>query len=259
MSDFSSTSSEFFPPSSSVPEETSNWVDGDDSTPTSSKFDNSPTSPPFPSPSRSHLKSLILVETAFLASAASLIWFVNYYFPMGPVLRVFFPLPMALLYLRWGKRAAIMGAVASFLLLSVLMGPTRSIVFLIPFGWLGVVLGATWKRHAPWWVSIGLGALIAAFGFFFRYWLLSILLGRDLWAYATVQITAVAEWLFIKLGILAQPDLILVQAIAVLLILINSIVYLFVVHLVTLLLFDRLNTPIPRPPNWVQVLLDYEG
>ncbi|HBW58514.1 MAG TPA: DUF2232 domain-containing protein [Oscillatoriales bacterium UBA8482] len=203
-------------------------------------------------------KSLILVETAFLASAASLIWFVNYYFPMGPVLRLFFSLPMALLYLRWGKRAAVMGAVASFLLLSVLMGPTRSIVFVIPYGWLGVVLGGMWKRKSPWWMSIGTGSLIVAIGFFFKYWLLSILLGRNLWAYATIQITAMADWIFIKLGILAQPSLMFVQVLAVLMILINSIVYLFVVHLVSLLLLDRLNSPIPRPPKWVQVLLDYE-
>lgn len=257
MSDFSKASSEFSLPSNSTSEDTNNWVDEDN--PSSPPFNDSPATSPFPSASLPHPNSLILVETAFLASAASLIWFVNYYFPIGPVLRVFFSLPMALLYLRWGKRASIMGAVASFLLLSVLMGPTRSIVFLIPYGWLGVVLGSAWKRRSAWWVSIGLGSLISACGFFFKYWLLSLLLGRDLWAYATVQITAVAEWLFIKLGILAQPDLVLVQAIAVFLILINSIVYLFVVHLVALLLFDRLNNPIPRPPNWVQILLDYEG
>jgi uncharacterized protein YybS (DUF2232 family) len=35
-------------------------------------------------------------------------------------------------------------------------------------------------------------------------------------------------------------------------------VYLFVVHLVALLLLDRLGNPIPRPPEWVQVLLDYD-
>jgi uncharacterized protein YybS (DUF2232 family) len=211
------------------------------------------------SPSNSDSNSLILVETAFLASAASLIWFVNYYFPMGPVLRLLFSLPMALLYLRWGKRASVMGAVASFLLLLVLMGPTRSIVFLIPYGWLGVVLGGMWKRKSPWWMSIGTGSLIVAIGFFFKYWLLSILLGRDLWAYSTVQIASLAEWIFIKLGILAEPSLMLIQALAVLMILINSIVYLFVVHLVSLLLLDRLNSPIPRPPKWVQVLLDYDS
>lgn len=200
-----------------------------------------------------------MVETAFLASTASLIWFANYYFPMGPVLRVFFPLPIALLYLRWGKREAWMGALTSLLLLTVLMGPTRSIIYLIPYGWMGVVIGGLWKRGANWFVSIGIGAIIGSFGFFFRYWLLSILLGRDLWVYATTQITELAEWIFIKLGILAQPSLTLVQILAIVMVVVNSAIYLFVVHLVALLLLDRLKSPIPRPPAWVQVLLDYEG
>ncbi|MGF1494325.1 MAG: DUF2232 domain-containing protein [Microcoleaceae cyanobacterium] len=200
-----------------------------------------------------------MVETAFLASAASLIWFVNYYVPLGPLLRVFFSLPIVLLYLRWGRREAWMGALVSGLLLTVLMGPTRSIGYVIPYAWLGVALGQLWKRKASWWVSVGIGTVIGAFGFFFRYWLLSILLGRDLWVYATTQITELVEWIFIKLGILAQPSLELVQLVAVGMVILNSMVYLFVVHLVALLLFDRLQTPISRPPQWVAVLLDYEG
>lgn len=76
--------------------------------------------------------TLVTVETAFLASTASLIWLINYYFPLGPVLRIFFALPIALVYLRWGQRASWMAAIVSGLLLSVLMGPTRSIVFLSP-------------------------------------------------------------------------------------------------------------------------------
>ena len=65
---------------------------------------------------------LSMVETAFLASTASLIWLINYYFPLGPVLRIFFPIPIALVYLRWGHRASWMSALVSGLLLSVLMG-----------------------------------------------------------------------------------------------------------------------------------------
>jgi uncharacterized protein YybS (DUF2232 family) len=73
------------------------------------------------------------------------------------------------------------------------------------------------------------------------------------------QITELAEWGFVKLGLLAQPSLSLIQVIAIVMIVLNNIVYLFVVHLVALLMLDRLGNPIPRPPNWVQVLLDYDG
>ena len=201
---------------------------------------------------------LSMVETAFLASTASLIWLVNYYFPMGPLLRIFFPVPIALVYLRWGQRSAWMGALVSGLLLSVLMGPTRSILFVIPFGLLSVLLGGLWRRGASWSVSIGLGAIVGSIGFFFRFWLLSLLLGEDLWLYITSQVTELVEWGFVKLGVLAVPNLTLVQAIATAMIVLNNIIYLFVVHLVALLLLDRLGNPIPRPPNWVQVLIDYE-
>jgi uncharacterized protein YybS (DUF2232 family) len=49
-----------------------------------------------------------------------------------------------------------------------------------------------------------------------------------------------------------------VQSIAVVGIFVNSLLYLFAVHLVALLVLDRLGNPIPRPPKWVQVILDYE-
>ncbi len=67
----------------------------------SSSFSSDPSFRPLP-PSRSGRLSgaeapLPLVETAFLASAASLMWLVNIYFPPGPLLRILFPLPIALI------------------------------------------------------------------------------------------------------------------------------------------------------------------
>lgn len=201
--------------------------------------------------------TVVMVETAFLASTASLIWLINYYFPLGPVLKMFFPVPIALVYMRRGHRASWMAALVSGLLLSVLQGPTRSILFLIPYGLMGVQLGALWKRQANWLFSIGIGTLLGTLGFFFRFWLLSILLSEDLWVYVMTQITELVEWGFVKLGLLAQPSLTLIQVVAIVAIVINNAIYLFVVHLVALLIFDRLKNPIPRPPQWVQVLLDY--
>ncbi|MFH7025309.1 MAG: DUF2232 domain-containing protein [Heteroscytonema crispum UTEX LB 1556] len=202
---------------------------------------------------------LRMVETAFLASTASLIWFINVYFPLGPILRIFFPIPIALVYLRWGKRAAWMAAVVSGLLLAVLMGPVRSALFVMPFGFMGVLLGATWNRRVPWAVSITLGALLGTLGVFFRVWLLSVLSNEDLWIYVINQVTELIEWIFLKLGLLATPSVFLIQVGAIALVVINNFIYLFVVHLAAWLLLDRLGNPIPRPPNWVQVLMDYEG
>ena len=89
--------------------------------------------------------SLIMVESAFFASTTALIWLISTYVPTGPLLRMFFPLPVALTCMRWDRRAGWMTAVVASLLLSVLMGPPRSIQYFLPYGLLGVFLGSCWK------------------------------------------------------------------------------------------------------------------
>ncbi len=253
--DHPSSASNVDPDTSDLDDDT-NWVDqGEPETESTPIVETEPTR----SKGRSLLKSprtLAMVETAFLASTASLIWLINYYFPLGPVLTLFYAVPIALVYLRWGHRAATKGVIVAGLLLCVLMGPTRSIVFLIPYGLLSLQLGFCWRRQAPWPFSVFSGSLIGTFGFFFRIWLFSLLLGENLWQYAIIQMTNLVDWVFLKLNILAQPEFALVQAIAILMIFFNNLVYVFVVHLVALLVFDRLGNRIPRPPQWVQTILD---
>ena len=203
-------------------------------------------------------ETIALVESAFLASTASLIWLIDYYFRLGPFLKMLFPLPIALVYLRRGRRASIMTTIVCGLLLGILMGPPRSIVYIIPYGLMGIQLGALWRNGASWYLSLLVGSFIGSFGFFFRFWLFSILLGEDLWIYVINQIRGLAEWIFLKLGILAEPTFITIQILAIAVVLVNNLIYSLTVHLVALLMLDRLHNPIPRPPNWIKIILDYE-
>ncbi|NEQ45334.1 MAG: DUF2232 domain-containing protein [Leptolyngbya sp. SIOISBB] len=215
-------------------------------------------------PRRPTVGPAAMVETAFLASAASLIWLVNAYFPPGPLLRVVFPLPIALVYLRWGNRAAWMGALVSTMLLAVLMGPPRSLLYLMPYGLLGVQLGWLWYRGASWYISIGIGTLLNSLGFFVRLWLLSLMLGEDLWVYLINQATQVINWILSRLvsfgilevGSLSQSNTSLVQLVALIIVVLSSLVYLFTVHLACWLLLERLGEKMPSPPAWVQRLLE---
>lgn len=209
---------------------------------------------------------LEMVETAFLASTAGLLWLVSYYLSIGPWMRILFPLPIAMVYLRWGHRAAWMAAVVCGLLLAVLMGPYLSLLFCIPYGLLGVQLGFMWQRRSPWLPSIGLGTLISTFGFFMRMALLSVFLGEDLWTYLTNRITDLIQWFLTKfvdwgilgLDVLGDTNLTTVQIVTVGVVLLSDFVYLFTVHLAGWLLLERLGTPIPDPPRWVQVLMEEE-
>ncbi|MEL6901715.1 MAG: DUF2232 domain-containing protein [Cyanobacteria bacterium J06606_4] len=227
-----------------------------------------PTATPTAQTVRRSVESVIgplpLVETAFLASAASLMWLVNIYFPPGPLLRILFPLPIALVYLRWNVRAAWMAATVSGLLLTILLGPTRSVLFVMPYGFLGVQLGCLWRRRARWELSILTGALLVALGSFFRIWLLSLLAGEDFWGYLIAQITQLIDWAvrvltnwgWIGLGALGQPSMSFVAIAAVVMVIFASAVYLFTVHLAAWLVLERLGVAMPEPPGWVQVLID---
>lgn len=248
---------EHFSDPTNFPEDT-NWVDLDGKPEPAPVDKPEIIASPSAAPPEKHHRTLVVVETAFLASTASLIWLINYYFPIGPLLRLFFPLPIALVYLRSGRRAAWMSTLVSGLLLSILMGPTRSIIYTIPYGLIGVQLGWMWRRQVSWYWSVALGTLLGTLGFFFRVWLLSLLLGEDLWIYVISQISEMADWLFLRLGLLTQPSVLVIQVLALVMLTINSVLYLFVVHLVALLMLDRLGNPIPRPPHWIQVLIEYE-
>lgn len=245
------------------PEDDEPWISDDlgpsepsqtpNSYPPSSQQQSDTAAPPLP-----------LVETAFLSSAASLMWLVNVYFPPGPLLRILFPIPITLTYLRWNARAAWMGTVVSGLLLTILLGPTRSILFVMPYGFLGVQLGYLWRRKAGWSISILTGGLIVTFGTFFRIWLLSVLAGEDLWGYLIAQITQFIDWStriltnwgWIGLGTFGQPSMEIIAIAAVFMTIFASIVYLFTVHLAAWLILERLGITMPEPPTWVQVLMD---
>ncbi|MBD1911483.1 MULTISPECIES: DUF2232 domain-containing protein [unclassified Leptolyngbya] len=215
---------------------------------------------------RASAPPLALVETAFLASTTGLLWLASYYLSLVPWMRVVFPLPLALVYLRWGSRAAWMGLTVTALLLSILMGPYLSVLFLVPYGLLGVQLGATWKHRMGWTGSITTGTLLSTLSFFFRVWLLSVFVGEDLWVYLTSRIADLAQWIVARLvdwgilgvGALGQVDLVWVQALTIGTVLLSDLIYLFTVHLAAWLLLQRLGNPIPDPPEWVQVIFDEE-
>lgn len=236
----------------------------DGSQPSSSPPNSSDSEAVAPGSAASVVGPLPLVETAFLASAASLMWLINSYFPPGPLLRILFPLPIALIYLRWNLRSAWMTATVSGLLLTILLGPTRSIFFVMPYGFLGVQLGYFWRRGAKWELSIATGALLVSLGTFFRIWLLSLLSGEDLWGYLVAQITQFLDWLvrlltnwgWVGLGTWGQPSMEVIAIAAVITVLLSNLVYLLTVHLAAWLVLERLKVPMPEPPGWVQALIE---
>jgi uncharacterized protein YybS (DUF2232 family) len=199
--------------------------------------------------------ALVLVETAFLASCTTFCFLITFYF-FVPLSQNFYPLPPALAYLRWGSRSSVMTVTVASLLVFILMGPTRSLQFLIPHGLLGVLLGCLWRRGVPWAVSISLGTIVAVAGTIFQLALLSVLIGENIWTFSIAQATNFLNWLWQVFGSLDQPDENIIQFIAGLSIVARGLINILLSHILAWLLFDRLEVSMPAPPKWLESLLD---
>lgn len=202
---------------------------------------------------------LAMVETAFLASTASLLWIASFYLGLTPFLRLFFPLPLALAYLRWGRRAGWMTLVTTTLLLAVLMGPPRGLVYICRYGFLGVALGYFWRSGRGWGLTVAVGTVLSTLGFFAQIALLSLLSGEDLWVYVVNQVSQLLANLLDFFGILAQPQPLWINVGMLATVAGFSVLYVAVVQMVAWVLLERLGPhPMAAPPAWVQVILGLE-
>ena len=204
----------------------------------------------FPSVPMKRYEAIRFMETAYFAAATSLIWVALYYLPIGGALfRLALPLPLALLQIRHGSSSGLKGLSLTVLLVAVLMGPVRGPLFLFPYGLIAIWLGWSWGSRKSWWISWGLGTLIGAFGFLVRVFILSILVGENLWVVITRAGAGILEGFLRLLNLSASPDLFKVQMAALALVLIQEVIYVFVLHAVAYWIFPRLKSTIPDPPQ----------
>jgi len=201
-----------------------------------------------------------ITDTAYLAAATGLLFIALYYLPFGgPVLRLALPLPLALLQLRHGGRSAVAGAGVATLLLIVLMGPIRGPLMLFPYGLLGIWLGWCWHQKLGWYLSWSVGALLGSLGFVIRLAVLSLLLGNNLWVVITNASVRMLGWLLgvlePVLGMSLTPNRFQVQLMAVVLILLQNIIYVLTLHMVSHWIFPRLRSPISDPPQLLRPLV----
>jgi uncharacterized protein YybS (DUF2232 family) len=162
---------------------------------------------------------------------------------------------LALLQLRHHGRCALEGVTVAALLLVALMGPIRGPLVLFPYGFLALWLGWCWRRGLSWWLSWGVGLLIGSAGFLVRVAVLSLLLGENLWVVITTAAAQLLDRLFALLQLGGGPDLFQVQVLALVLVLIQNLIYVLALHAVALWIFPRLRSPIPPPPAPLRPLL----
>ena len=203
-------------------------------------------------------QALNIVETSYLASLSSLLWVALYYLPIGgALLRLILPLPIILLHLRRGTKVALEGLLIQFLLLFIIMGPVRGILFLFPYGSLSFWLGWCWFKEKSWRLSLTFGVVIGTIGFFLRVISLSTLVGDNLWVLITRASYGLIEKFIGLFNLPFSPSILIIQLVAILLIIFQEIVYVLTVHVVAYSIFPRFKLIIPDPPRLLNSLVDF--
>ena len=207
-------------------------------------------------PVLSRRQALRLVEGAYLAATTGLIWLALYYLPVGGALfRLALPLPLTLLQLRRGGRSGVEGLLLAILLMTALMGPVRGPLLLFPYGMLAIWLGWCWGRGFNWWLSWSVGVVLGTLGFLVRVLVLSLLVGENLWVVITRAGAGMLDRLITLLHLPLSADLANVQLMALLLVVVQEVVYVLSLHALAFWIFPRLRSSIPEPPRLLHGLV----
>ena len=201
-------------------------------------------------------EALRMMESSYLAASSALIWLALYYLPIGGSLfRLALPLPIALLQIRRGSSSGFEGVSLAVLLLAVLMGPIRGPLFLFPYGFLALLLGWSWERGLSWWFSWSCGVVIGICGFCVRVFILSILVGENLWIIITRAGAALIERSVDLFGLQFVPETGHIQLVAFALVVVQEMIYVLTLHALAFWIFPRLKAPIPQPPSFLNSLV----
>ena len=205
-------------------------------------------------------QALKIVESSYLASATALIWIALYYLPIGgAVFRLALPLPLALLQIRRGVKTGIEGVTICVMLLTALMGPLRGPLVLFPYGLLSLWLGYCWEKGWNWWLSWSVGVSIGTMGFLVRVFVLSLLVGENLWVILTRAGAGLLEKGIDIFNLSFTPDMRQVQIVALCLIITQEIIYVLCLHALAYWIFPRLKSSIPEPPALLEKLISLES
>ena len=207
----------------------------------------------------SRRQALKMVETSYLSAATAIIWIALYYLPIGGAFfRLALPLPLTLLQIRKGFKAGVDGLILVLFLLVALMGPVRGPLFLFPYGFLALWLGWCWLKKVSWWLSWSLGVLIGTAGFLIRVFVLSLLVGENLWVIITRAGALLLERIFNLLSLPLTPEMSQVQLAALLLVIFQELVYVLSLHALAFWIFPRLKTSMPEPPSLLNGLISLD-
>ena len=126
---------------------------------------------------------------------------------------------------------------------------------MFPYGFLALWLGWSWLKGFSWWLSWGVGVFIGTIGFLIRVFLLSFLVGENLWVVVTRAGFLLLERIIDLFNLPLIPDLLFVQLTALFLVVFQELIFVLTLHAIAFWIFPKLNASIPPPPRVLNTLI----
>ncbi|KAJ9534390.1 hypothetical protein QJQ45_016087 [Haematococcus lacustris] len=173
-----------------------------------------------------------LVETAMLAAVSGLAYLVSTLLKLDGSLGYFLPLPVVLAALRGGIAAGWRTMTATGFLLVVLLGPFRSLSYVLIHGLLAASLATMWKAKANFWVVVVVGAAVRMAGQMAYLVLSSVTLNENLFAVMMSNVYAMLDQICAAVGAHGSPSTMAIMCVVFALLSVNALCYVFLLQVI---------------------------
>jgi len=188
-------------------------------------------------------KTQAMVETAMLAAFAGLAYYLGTALRVEAHLGSFLPLPIVIGAARWDSKVAAKVLAVTALLLAILAGLQRAISYVLIHGLMALALSIMWSMKLPWRVSIPVASVVRSAGMLLSLGISSCLLRENLLAMVAAQMSTLAEQMGALMGITGTPQLFWIYALIFVLVIVNSLTYLLLLHVLFYILLHKTAPP----------------
>ncbi|XP_021910256.1 uncharacterized protein LOC110824048 isoform X1 [Carica papaya] len=201
-------------------------------------------------------KTLRLVECSMFAAVTGLVYFLSNSLAIENYFGCFFSFPIVISSIRWGIAAGRKTMVATALLLFVLSGPVKALTYLLTHGLVGFTMGSLWRYGVSWNLSLFLCTIVRSLGAMGYVLTSSFLIRENILALITINIHASLSYIFATVGINTVPSMSFIYTIFGTVLLLNSIFFVFLLHLLYSVFLSRLGMKSSlRMPVWLEKAL----
>ncbi|KAK9823972.1 hypothetical protein WJX72_006715 [[Myrmecia] bisecta] len=196
-----------------------------------------------------------LVETAMLAAVSGLAYTLATLMKLEGYLGYFLPMPVIVSAMRSGPSAGRKTMVATCFLLLVLLGPVQAVSYLLTHGLTASVIGTLWCWHAPWVLSVPVGAAVRVLGTLGYLKVSGWTLNENLFALLLNNVYSLLDQLASSVGAAGAPPTTVVIVVIGSLLLVNAVCYIFLMHVIYTFLLRNMGYSMVSMPAFVTKFL----